>query len=263
MRVISRNFAWHGGCNHRCGMTPLTALSKGEYAHSVELALIRHELSQPLTFLMTSLSLLRLKIERDLQSCEGAASLVTSLGAAHESASHIGDMVRRIGAAGSDDVGPVDLADVIEKTLLIAEDSVGRHANLVREIECRAVVNANATRMRQVLLNLLTNAVFAVRDTHGGRGNIVVRLVREGKSDVALEVIDDGVGIRESEKAMVGELHFTTRPERGRGFGLALCRSIVESYGGSFSIDSECSRGTMARVVMPLIEPDSSGEKRS
>src|SRR5215510_10100286 len=65
----------------KTAMSPISALSKGEYAHSVELALIRHELSQPLTFLMTSLSLLKLRIERDLQSCEGAVSLVSALSA--------------------------------------------------------------------------------------------------------------------------------------------------------------------------------------
>jgi signal transduction histidine kinase len=229
----------------------------------VELALIRHELSQPLTFLLTSLSLLKLRIERDLQSCEGATSLVAALGAAQESASHIGDMVRRIGADGTDDIGPVNLTDVVEKTLLIAEDGIARYAELVREIDCPAVVDGNATRLRQVLLNLLTNAVFAVRDLSDGRGTIVVRLVPEGSDQVALEVLDDGIGIRESERTLVGELHFTSRPERGRGFGLALCRSVVESYGGSFRIDARRTRGTEARVVLPLAGVRPPGEKRS
>jgi signal transduction histidine kinase len=244
-------------------MSPISALSRGEYAHSVELALIRHELSQPLTFLMTSLSLLRLRIERDLQSCEGAVSLIGALSAAHESASHIGDMVRRIGAEGSDEIGPVDLADIVEKTLLITEDGIVRSADLVREIECQAIVHANATRLRQVLLNLLTNAVFAVRDLNKGRGNITVRLARVGDDEVALEVLDDGIGIRESERTMLGELHFTSRPERGRGFGLALCRSIVESYGGSFTLDARHSRGTKACVVLPLAHIARGAEKRS
>ncbi len=244
-------------------MSPISALSRGEYAHSVELALIRHELSQPLTFLMTSLSLLRLRIERDLQSCEGTVSLISALSAAHESASHIGDMVRRIGAEGSDEIGPVDLADVVEKTLLITEDGIVRSADLAREIECRPIVNANATRLRQVLLNLLTNAVFAVRDSNNGRGTITVRLVRVGDDEVALEVLDDGIGIRESERTMLGELHFTSRPERGRGFGLALCRSIIESYGGSFSLDARRTRGTTARVVLPLAHVSRGAEKRS
>jgi len=244
-------------------MLSLNALTHGEYARSVELALIRHELSQPLTFLMTSLSLLRLRIERDLQSCEGAASLVTALSAAHESASHIGDMVRRIGAEGADDVGPVDLADVVEKTLLIAEDGIERHAVLVREIEYRPLVSANATRIRQVLLNLLTNAVFAVRDLSDARGTIVVRIAQADDGDlVALDVIDDGIGIRQSERTMVGALHFTTRPERGRGFGLALCRSIVESYGGTFLLDAERDRGTRARVFLPVLASEAPREKR-
>jgi signal transduction histidine kinase len=244
-------------------MSPLSALSRGEYAHAVELALIRHELSQPLTFLMTSLSLLRLRLERDLQSCEGTVSLVSALSAAHESASHIGDMVRRIGAEGSDEIGPVDLADVVEKTLLIAEDGIVRSADLVREIECQAIVNANATRLRQVLLNLLTNAVFAVRDLNNGRGTITVRLVRASDQEVALEVLDDGIGIPESERTMIGELHFTSRPERGGGFGLALCRSIIESYGGNFQLDARSTRGTKARVVLPLAHLARGAEKRS
>jgi len=233
-------------------MSPLIAISRNEYTHSVELALIRHELSQPLTFLMTSLSLLRLRIERDLQTCDGAASFMAALSAAHESATHIGDIVRRIGTEGSDDIGPVDLAEVVEKTLLIAEDGIERHARLVRQIEGRAIVNANATRLRQVLLNLLTNAVFAIRDVSSDRGTIVVRLAREGESFVVLEVTDDGIGIPENETTRVGELHFTSRPEQGFGFGLALCRSVVESYSGSFHIDAKRTGGTRARVVLPL-----------
>lgn len=244
-------------------MSPISALSRGEYAHSVELALIRHELSQPLTFLMTSLSLLRLRIERDLPSCEGSVSLIGVLTAAHESASHIGEMVRSIGVDGSDQIGPVNFADVVEKTLLITEDGIARSSDLVREIECQAIVNANATRLRQVLLNLLTNAVFAVRDLDQGRGTIAVRLVRAGDDEVALEVLDDGIGIRESERTMLGELHFTSRPERGRGFGLALCRTIVESYGGTFQLDARHTRGTRARVVLPLAHVGQRAEKRS
>jgi signal transduction histidine kinase len=244
-------------------MSPISALSRGEYAHSVELALIRHELSQPLTFLMTSLSLLRLRIERDLQSCEGSVSLIGALSAAHESASHIGDMVRRIGAEGSDEIGPVDLSDVVEKTLLIAEDGIAHTADLVREIECPAIVNANPMRLRQVLLNLLTNAVFAVRDTNRGRGTITVRLVRASEDEVALEVLDDGIGIRESERTMLGALHFTSRPERGRGFGLALCRSIIESYGGSIQLEARDSRGTRARAVLPFAHVTAGAEMRS
>jgi signal transduction histidine kinase len=244
-------------------MSPISALSKGEYAHSVELALIRHELSQPLTFLMTSLSLLRLRIERDLKSCEGAQSLVSVLGAAHESASHIGDMVRRIGAEGDDEIGSVNLADIVEKTLLIAEDGIARVADLTVDIRCRSVVKGNAMRLRQVLLNLLTNAIFAVRDLETGRGHIAVSLNREGEDSILLEVLDDGIGIRDSERTMVGELHFTSRPERGRGFGLALCRSIVESYGGKFELDARRTRGTAARVVLPLASAHAPGEEHS
>jgi len=172
-------------------------------------------------------------------------------------------MVRRIGAEGSDEIGPVDLADIVEKTLLITEDGIARSADLVREIECQAIVNANPTRLRQVLLNLLTNAVFAVRDTNRGRGMITVRLVRASDDEVALEVLDDGVGIRESERSVLGELHVTSRPGSGRGFGLALCRSIIESYGGSIQLDARDSRGTRARVVLPFAHVAEGAEKRS
>jgi signal transduction histidine kinase len=116
-----------------------------------------------------------------------------------------------------------------------------------------------------VLLNLLTNAAFAVRDRAEGRGSIVVRVRCDGHDarHVTLDVVDDGVGIRERERAMVGEVHFTTRPDVGRGFGLALCRSIVESYGGSFRLDPARPHGTRARVVLPVLHFEAAGEKRS
>ncbi len=222
-----------------------------------QFAFLRHELCQPLTYLSTSLGIIRKRLEEDQTSVENIQSAaLRALAAAQEAVSHMAQIVQRIGVEETlDEVGPVDLAELVLSTLLMVEEEIGARAELVRDIECRPTVLGNRTRLCQVLLNLLTNAVFAVQDRGEGRGTITVRVSVESDSVATLVVCDDGVGISAGDRARVGNPNFTTRPGRGLGLGLALSRSIVESYDGSLLVESEAGVGTTVRATLRLVPP--------
>ena len=102
-------------------------------------------------------------------------------------------------------------------------------------------------RIREVLTNLLNNAVAALSD--GG----LIRLVLSREVDHAVVmVVDDGPGIPASELGGVFERYRTGDTRQGSGIGLALSRELVEAHGGSITIDSVEGEGTTVTVRVPL-----------
>lgn len=226
---------------------------EGEFAHSTELAVLRHELCQPLTYLSTSLGLVRVRLEREVPALS-RGPMLESLSAAQEAVTHLGEIVRRIGGTNeSHDVTTVDLADLVLSTLLMAEDKLTIRASIVRDVASRPMVRASRTLLRQVLLNLLTNASLAIEESHRPRGTITVRLSALDDGRTLLVVQDDGVGISPADLPKVSNLRFTTRPGSGSGFGLSVCRAIVEDCGGTLRIHGEAASGTTVEVVLPTI----------
>jgi signal transduction histidine kinase len=117
-------------------------------------------------------------------------------------------------------------------------------------------IQADRQQLRQVLLNLFTNAADAM--PRGGRLAIRVAAgaVAGGRPGVVIEVEDTGVGIPPDVLPRVTEPFFTTKGEgKGTGLGLSICRRIVEDHGGGLAIESRPGVGTTVRVALPLRPP--------
>ncbi|MFO0751442.1 MAG: HAMP domain-containing sensor histidine kinase, partial [Myxococcota bacterium] len=127
-----------------------------------------------------------------------------------------------------------------------------------------AEVEIDPNQLRQVLVNLVTNAVDATRG-HGRLVRVTTRVVELGIDDALaaglaeaggyaiITVSDDGTGLSETIRARMFEPFFTTKePGRGTGLGLALCDSIVRRVGGAIVVHSEPGRGATFDVHLPL-----------
>jgi signal transduction histidine kinase len=115
------------------------------------------------------------------------------------------------------------------------------------------VIYADRQQLRQVFLNLVTNAADAM--PAGGQLTPRVRpgQLPPGRPAVVVEVADTGVGIPSDHLARVTEPFFSTKPEgKGTGLGLAICRRIVAQHDGKLEIDSRVGAGTTVRVVLPV-----------
>jgi signal transduction histidine kinase len=148
-------------------------------------------------------------------------------------------------------LAPVAVAGVVETAVLGVRDRAARaRLNLDIRIAADAVqFIADESRVRQVLYNLLSNAIGFSRP--GGR--ISVDVWREAGM-VAFAVEDMGVGIPKDQQQRVLE-RFESRSRgskhRGAGLGLSIVKSLVELHGGSMSLDSEPGRGTRVTVRFP------------
>jgi signal transduction histidine kinase len=115
------------------------------------------------------------------------------------------------------------------------------------------MIHADRELLRQLFLNLLTNASDAM--PQGGTLTIRVAagVLESGAPALVMEFVDTGVGIAPDDLPKVLEPFFTTKPEgKGTGLGLPICRRIVQEHHGTFTIVSDVGQGTTVRIVLPM-----------
>jgi PAS domain S-box-containing protein len=154
-------------------------------------------------------------------------------------------------------ISTIDVYQEIENTLEFIEHHLRSHQiNLVREFaDDLPILHADNQQLRQVFLNLLTNASDAI--TQGGTLTLRVAAgqTERGASAVVIEFADTGMGIKPEDLLKVWEPFFTTKVEgKGTGLGLAICRRIVEEHKGTINIESEVGQGTTVRITLPATE---------
>ena len=111
------------------------------------------------------------------------------------------------------------------------------------------MVYGDASRLGQVILNLVTNALHALPDD-GGRITISTGTDAHGNATIAIE--DTGTGIEPEHIALIFKARFTTKAEAGgSGLGLAICQEIVTSHGGKITVDSQLGAGTRFCITLP------------
>jgi len=139
-----------------------------------------------------------------------------------------------------------DIMELLEKDLL--EKNIQVEKQLARNLPA---FSADPDDLRQILLNLLQNAMHAIAGT-GQPGTIVFRARvsdKRGVGFVVFEVEDSGPGIAEKNIDRIFEPFYSSKPAGiGNGMGLFICQSIMEKYGGSLRVESPAGKG--ARFIM-------------
>ena len=210
---------------------------------------LAHEINNPLTYVITSIS----SAVRTLPPDE--TSVQEDLATALDGCWRIRDLVHNIlenTTTGRDLVEPVFVPDVIESALTLVKSQVRHRAKLTWVPESVPYASAHRSKLVQVVLNLVVNASQAFADNHTAEHEIRVRAYGDDQH-VLIEVSDNGPGMDETVKQRATEPFYTTKePGQGSGLGLFLCCSIVESLGGNLQIDSQLGRGTKVTVRLPI-----------
>ncbi|HEY3446385.1 MAG TPA: ATP-binding protein [Myxococcales bacterium] len=208
---------------------------------------IAHEINNPLSVMMARAQLLRLALERGTLS---AKQLEEALSAIERSGARVAQIIRglrRLSHEGSSDpFQVVPLASIFEDTLALCrarflDDGIAlRLPTLPADlrITCRPV------QISQVLLNLLANALDAVRaDSRAGEPWVEVRVALEDDDDtLAIRVLDSGPGVPEELETRIMQPFFTTKPPgHGTGLGLSISLAIAKEHGGSLKLDRAVS----------------------
>jgi nitrogen-specific signal transduction histidine kinase/CheY-like chemotaxis protein len=158
-------------------------------------------------------------------------------------------------------VGPVNLSRTVAEMVELLKVSVSKHAVLVTDLgQDLPALQANASQIRRIVMNLVTNASQAI----GNRDGVIrVSTARVAADQVAapasgsaerdyleLEVADNGCGMSQELQAKVFDPFFTTR-SAGHGLGLAVVQGIVRNLGGTIHLSSDPGKGTTFRILMP------------
>ena len=151
----------------------------------------------------------------------------------------------------------VDLNALITNTLELLEpafrvDTVAVDLCLDADLPS---IRADADQIRQVLVNLITNAYQALREVKAPRQVRLTTHCDAARTRVTLEVVDTGPGIPPALRTRIFEPFFTTKPPgMGTGLGLSLCQGIIEGHGGTIRVTSQLGQGTVFRVELPVGE---------
>jgi two-component system NtrC family sensor kinase len=151
---------------------------------------------------------------------------------------------------------PVDVRSVVaDAVALVKASAVNQGAEItVVADEAPIIVRADAIMLRQVVLNLLNNAIDAL----DGPGKIIVRTRRKrngiGRAHAVVSVSDTGRGVPAEHLPHIFDPFFTTKDVgRGVGLGLAICQSFIEQHGGTIRADSSgVASGTTVEFELPL-----------
>ena len=143
------------------------------------------------------------------------------------------------------DKKPVNLKEIVNGVIL----SITIPANISVQTQMDnnfPQVKADPQLIKRVLTNLVTNAVQAM--PNGGQLTVKSQANPEGQVSVTVE--DTGVGIPEKIKPQIFTPLFTTKP-RGQGFGLAVCKRVIEAHGGSICFESQEGKGAKFTIQFP------------
>jgi len=220
-----------------------------------------HELNQPLLGVRGLAEHMSLAIQRGWEL--PASEILEKTNLIIEQADRMSLVIEHtrsfVGDVRSEQVEPVDLNEVVRSARsAVASQFMDRRVRIELALApSLPLVQVNPFSLEQALIDLLANARDAYEDGNATlASNVVVRTsVQQGEAAkvVRVQVADRGKGIPEHLRAKVFEPFFTTKaPDKSTGLGLSIARTLVETYGGSITIESNHATGTEVTMTFPV-----------
>jgi C4-dicarboxylate-specific signal transduction histidine kinase len=231
------------------------------YALGVVAASIAHEMKNPMMWVTNSLSFAQKELRRLAEQCGSnpiknqLEEIEASLTDTRTGVDRVVDIVRGIEMPTRSDSGalrPTDFAEVLRLSLRLVSGELMRCASLELDVTCAPKVRSSPTKLGQVVLNLIVNAMQAISTRPRSENVISVRL-RIEDAWVVLEVADNGPGIADEDIDRIFDPFFTSKVGIGTGLGLAISRRIVEEIDGSLVAGRDERLGGASFIVrLPL-----------
>ncbi|WP_419662210.1 two component system sensor histidine kinase, hybrid [Desulfosarcina variabilis str. Montpellier] len=180
-------------------------------------------------------------------------------------ASNLVKQILNFSRKGEQDVRPVQIKHIVDEALALIRASLPVTITIERQLNSEAFVLCDATQIYQILVNLCSNAGYAMREKGGV---LTVRLaditldapliehhsIAPGRY-VQLCVSDTGVGMTAEVKKRIFDPFFTTKEKgKGTGIGLSLTHDIIINYRGALAVESEPGKGATFTVYLPVVE---------
>jgi signal transduction histidine kinase len=213
-----------------------------------------HELRTPLAALRTSIALLRRPEVSEPRRRDIVETMSTETERLIRLTSDFLDLARLESGRVRMDPVAFPLAPLLEECVTLVRPQAAERAITIEVTALPLVAHADRDMIRQVALNLLTNAIKYNRD--GGRVEAQIARCADDDRFAQVDVMDTGYGIALADQAQMFQKFYrvaeTASFTQGTGLGLAIARRIVEAHGGDISLQSEPGVGSRFSITIPL-----------
>ncbi len=149
---------------------------------------------------------------------------------------------------------PFSFVEILEELIPLILPRLPKNIKLETDIHINNLkIFANKDQIKQIILNLVNNAIWAMSDKEEGILKIACHKDFREKEYLQIEVSDNGIGIPSENIPKVSNLDFSTK-RKGWGMGLYLTKLIIDKHGGTVFIESEVGKGTKVILNLPIYE---------
>lgn len=218
-------------------------------------ASIAHEVNQPLSAIITYGKSGKRWLARDVPDLQEVEACLDHIVANGSRAADIIARVRALARKEAPETISLSLRGLVDDTVLLVQREARAAGVRLRRGPDTGIppVTADRVQVQQVLMNLLINAIQAMRAVEGRPRTLGIAFAREGEM-VRISVRDSGTGIA-GDPAGIFQPFYTTR-EDGMGMGLSICRSIVEAQGGRIEAANNQDHGATISFTLPVTAAD-------
>jgi two-component system, sensor histidine kinase and response regulator len=218
-------------------------------------AAIAHEVNQPLTAIVTNGNFCLRRLESATSNPDEIRAAITEIVDDGNRASAVISRIRGLLTKGTSHRTSLDINQIIGDVTILLRKEVRLSRVFLRSDLATHLpgVQGDPVQLQQVLINLVMNAVEAMRTSPDDQREILIRS-KESPDGVLVQVQDSGPGIEPEITNRIFEPFFTTKAE-GIGMGLSISRSIIESSGGQLSVVS-ATRGALFQFTLPVASND-------
>jgi len=233
---------------------------------------LAHDFNNIIGIISSAISFIDMKLSKNELSLDESKKYLNMIKEASSRAAKLIQQLLTVARKTPIEKSNVDICSVLSKCVDLSEKMIDKSVCLKFNKQKESIiVNADISKIEQVLLNLIINAGHAMtimrgKDDKWG-GNLEVSLLtiemdkfliktlnlHEGKY-CEIQITDTGVGIKKDNIKKIFDPFFTTKQDKGTGLGLAMVKNIIESHGGYVKVYSEYGIGTTFSIYLPIAE---------
>jgi two-component system sensor kinase FixL len=216
-------------------------------------ASLAHELSQPLTAILSNAQAAQRLLAGDVLDLEKVREILGDIVADDKRAAAVISGLRALLKKGEPEFVPLDLNEIVGAVAwLIRSDTIMRNVSMSLELASDLpAACGDRVQLQQVVLNLVLNGLEAMREPHAGARTLVIRTGRDAAGAVRVTVQDSGPGIASKDLGHIFEPLYTTKRE-GLGMGLAIVHTIIGAHGGTVGAENNPDGGASFRFTLPV-----------
>jgi PAS domain S-box-containing protein len=214
-------------------------------------ASLAHEINQPIAAAVTNANTCVRWLASDTPNLEEARAAARRIVKDGRRAGEIISRIRLLFKKGASDRELVDINEVVREMIVLLRSETVRYNISVRteldaDLPC---VMADRVQLQQVTMNLMINAIEAMKEVNGTR-ELIIHSCHGEDEQLVVSITDTGIGLPQQHTDQIFNAFFTTKPH-GTGMGLRISRSIVESHGGRLWALDNSPRGASFHFTLP------------